>query len=238
MSGDAREQRRRRRDGRKGFKQGATLHGVPVSLMRSCRISVIRLTADDSDRVPDVRTRMVRSKIIFHLDAGRRYPLQSPVWIESRRTSQISRTARRTSHVRHQSALYRRAGRDRRCARAHRVFLERQFAAGVFVIAGPKVPREGGIIVASAIERDRLDTILAEDPFAQQKLAHYDVIEFKATRLAPSLNLPMPSRSVTKKRPGRPLDGRAALGESPPAFRDALPRHGSSIRCASPKPSR
>ena len=33
----------------------------------------------------------------------------------------------------------------------------------------------------------------AEDPFAQQGLAHYDIIEFKATRLAPGLNLPEPS---------------------------------------------
>lgn len=76
---------------------------------------------------------------------------------------------------------------------AHRVFLERYFAAGVFVIAGPKVPREGGIILASGIERERLDAILAEDPFARQKLAHYDITEFKATRLAPGLNLPEPS---------------------------------------------
>ena len=78
---------------------------------------------------------------------------------------------------------------------AHRVFLERQFAAGIFIAAGPKVPRDGGIILASAIDRDRLDAILAEDPFAQQNLAHYDVIEFKATRLAPGLNLPMPSEA-------------------------------------------
>ncbi|SAK43288.1 YCII-related domain-containing protein [Caballeronia fortuita] len=76
---------------------------------------------------------------------------------------------------------------------AHRIFLERYFAAGVFVVAGPKVPREGGIILASGIERDRLDAIIADDPFAQQGLAHYDVIEFKATRLAPGLNLPEPS---------------------------------------------
>ncbi|SAK83687.1 YciI family protein [Caballeronia ptereochthonis] len=76
---------------------------------------------------------------------------------------------------------------------AHRVFLERYFAAGVFVIAGPKVPRDGGIILASGIERERLDEIIAEDPFARQKLAHYDITEFKATRLAPGLNLPVPS---------------------------------------------
>jgi uncharacterized protein YciI len=73
---------------------------------------------------------------------------------------------------------------------AHRDFLARYFAAGVFVMAGPKMPREGGVIIASAIERTRLDAILAEDPFAQQGLAHYEVIEFKATRLAPGLNLP------------------------------------------------
>jgi uncharacterized protein YciI len=76
---------------------------------------------------------------------------------------------------------------------AHRAYLERYFAAGVFVMAGPKVPRDGGVIVASGIERDRLDAIVAEDPFAQQGLAHYDIIEFKATRLAPGLNLPEPS---------------------------------------------
>ncbi|HZZ11177.1 MAG TPA: YciI family protein [Paraburkholderia sp.] len=75
---------------------------------------------------------------------------------------------------------------------AHRAFLARWFDAGVFVVAGPKVPRAGGIILAAQIERDRLDDILASDPFAEQKLARYEVTEFKATRLAPGLNLPMP----------------------------------------------
>lgn len=74
----------------------------------------------------------------------------------------------------------------------HRVFLERYFAAGVFVMAGPKVPRDGGVIIASGIDRDRLDAILAEDPFAREQLAHYDITEFKATRLAPGLQLPEP----------------------------------------------
>lgn len=75
---------------------------------------------------------------------------------------------------------------------AHRAFLARHFADGVFVMAGPKVPRDGGVILAGNIERDRLDAILATDPFAQQQLARYEVSEFKATRLAPGLNLPMP----------------------------------------------
>ena len=75
---------------------------------------------------------------------------------------------------------------------AHRAFLAKHFEAGVFVAAGPKLPRDGGIILAVRIERDRLDAILATDPFVVQKLAHYDVTEFKTTRLAPGLNLPIP----------------------------------------------
>jgi uncharacterized protein YciI len=76
---------------------------------------------------------------------------------------------------------------------AHREFLARHFESGVFVLAGPKVPRDGGIILASSIERSQLDAILATDPFAQRQLAKYDVAEFKATRLAPGLSLPVPA---------------------------------------------
>jgi len=65
--------------------------------------------------------------------------------------------------------------------------------AGVLVAAGPKVPGDGGIILAVRIDREKLDAILATDPFAVQKLARYEVTEFKTTRLAPGLNLPMPA---------------------------------------------
>lgn len=75
---------------------------------------------------------------------------------------------------------------------AHRAFLTRQFDAGVFVMAGPKVPRDDGVIIAVGIERLRLDEILASDPFAQQNLVRYDVTEFKATRMAPGINLKVP----------------------------------------------
>ncbi len=34
---------------------------------------------------------------------------------------------------------------------AHRAFLERQFDAGVFIAAGPKLPRTGGIILAAVL---------------------------------------------------------------------------------------
>lgn len=78
---------------------------------------------------------------------------------------------------------------------AHRTWLDAQFAAGNFVAAGPKVPRDGGVILASNMERARLDALLATDPFSEQGLVAYAITEFKATRLAPGLNLPRPEAS-------------------------------------------
>jgi uncharacterized protein YciI len=72
---------------------------------------------------------------------------------------------------------------------AHRQFLDEHFAAGVFIAAGPKVPREGGVILAAGIERERLDAVLASDPFAVRGLAAYTVTEFKTTRVGPGVNL-------------------------------------------------
>lgn len=72
---------------------------------------------------------------------------------------------------------------------AHRKYLDEHFATGTFIAAGPKVPRDGGVILAANIERDRLDAILASDPFAIRGLASYAVTEFKATRIAPGVTL-------------------------------------------------
>ena len=61
----------------------------------------------------------------------------------------------------------------------HINWLKRFFAAGVFIAAGRKDPRDGGMILAKDIDRDRLDTILAEDPFVA--VAHYEVIKVNVT---------------------------------------------------------
>ncbi|MGD8108467.1 YciI family protein [Pantoea sp. FN0302] len=58
---------------------------------------------------------------------------------------------------------------------AHVDWLKRYFAAEVFIAAGRKDPRSGGVIMAKDIDRDRLDTILAEDPFVA--VAHYEVMK-------------------------------------------------------------
>ncbi|KAF1029416.1 MAG: hypothetical protein GAK40_00518 [Burkholderia plantarii] len=72
----------------------------------------------------------------------------------------------------------------------HRAHLQRHFDSGVFIAAGPKVPRNGGVILAARIDRDQLDAILAADPFIAEGLAGYTITEFKTTRVVAGLNLP------------------------------------------------
>ncbi|MEZ3500570.1 YciI family protein [Pantoea sp. KPR_PJ] len=62
----------------------------------------------------------------------------------------------------------------------HIEWLDRYFAAGVFIAAGRKDPRTGGIVLAKDIDRVRLDTILAEDPFVA--VANYEVTKLNVTR--------------------------------------------------------
>ena len=70
---------------------------------------------------------------------------------------------------------------------AHRQFLERQYAAGVFLLSGRKEPRDGGVILATAASRAELDTVLAQDPFQVHGLADYQVVQFHPTLGAPAV---------------------------------------------------
>lgn len=69
---------------------------------------------------------------------------------------------------------------------AHRAWLAEAYAAGVVVASGRRVPRVGGVILATG-DRAQLDQLLARDPFAQAGLATYDVVEFVVGAAAPDL---------------------------------------------------
>ncbi|WP_137936831.1 YciI family protein [Chitinivorax sp. B] len=71
----------------------------------------------------------------------------------------------------------------------HVQYLQRQFADGVFLASGRRVPRTGGVILARADSLTALQAVLADDPFHQLGIARYDVIEFTPTMTAPGLDL-------------------------------------------------
>jgi uncharacterized protein YciI len=70
---------------------------------------------------------------------------------------------------------------------AHVAFLKKYYASGNFLVSGRKIPRDGGIILATGKTRKQIEAIVAEDPFFQHGLADFRVIEFRASQRAPDL---------------------------------------------------
>lgn len=64
---------------------------------------------------------------------------------------------------------------------AHVDFLNKYYAAGIFIASGRKEPRTGGIIIANAASKEEIVAIMTEDPFYVTEVADYDVIEFLPT---------------------------------------------------------
>ena len=72
--------------------------------------------------------------------------------------------------------------------KSHMRWLKAQYAAGVFVVSGRKIPRDGGIIIAVGKNREEVEAIAAQDPFVTGGLATARVIEFRASQRAPSID--------------------------------------------------
>ncbi|MBB5391222.1 MULTISPECIES: YciI family protein [unclassified Herbaspirillum] len=70
---------------------------------------------------------------------------------------------------------------------AHKKFLNQQYADGVFLMSGRKVPRTGGIILADASDRAEMEAIIELDPFYIAGVAEYEIIEFVPSMTAEAL---------------------------------------------------
>ncbi|MET9518974.1 YciI family protein [Streptomyces sp. NPDC002994] len=69
----------------------------------------------------------------------------------------------------------------------HVAWLDAQYEAGVFIASGRKQPRDGGVILAVADDRARIEEIAAADPFTVAGVCAYRITEFVATKTAPAL---------------------------------------------------
>lgn len=70
---------------------------------------------------------------------------------------------------------------------SHVHFLNVYYGFGKFIASGRKVPRDGGIILATANDRNEIEDIIKQDPFYQHQLADYKIIEFAVSKKAPHL---------------------------------------------------
>ena len=74
-----------------------------------------------------------------------------------------------------------------RLMREHVEFLEECYRAGVFVTSGRRVPRNGGVILAVAPDKDELETIMSHDPFVRNEAATFEIVEFRTSLHHPAL---------------------------------------------------
>ncbi|ARP73251.1 hypothetical protein LK07_29630 [Streptomyces pluripotens] len=69
----------------------------------------------------------------------------------------------------------------------HVAWLDEQYEKGLILASGRKKPRDGGVMVAVAEDRTRIEEAIASDPFAAAGVCTYRVTEFIATKTAPEL---------------------------------------------------
>lgn len=67
----------------------------------------------------------------------------------------------------------------------HIRYLDEQYASGLFVASGRRIPRTGGVILISGQDREGVLAVLAQDPFNQAGVATYELIEFSPTKIRP-----------------------------------------------------
>jgi uncharacterized protein YciI len=68
----------------------------------------------------------------------------------------------------------------------HVKFLNSYYKQNIFLTSGRKVPRTGGIILAKADSKEKLEQIMAEDPFCKHGLAEATITEFLNSQMHPA----------------------------------------------------
>ena len=66
----------------------------------------------------------------------------------------------------------------------HMAFLRKYYASGNFLVSGRQVPRTGGVIIAVGESKEKVESIMREDPFVSHGLATVRVVEFRASQKA------------------------------------------------------
>ncbi|VXC96193.1 YciI family protein [Sphingomonas sp. 8AM] len=70
---------------------------------------------------------------------------------------------------------------------AHVAWLEQGFGQGVFLVAGRRTPRTGGVIVMRG-ERAAVERVVATDPFVTSGVATAEIVPFSASFAATELH--------------------------------------------------
>lgn len=67
---------------------------------------------------------------------------------------------------------------------AHVEWLKKGYSDGVFLASGRRIPRNGGVILATCDSIESLETRLSQDPFQKLSIAKAEIFPFEATMKA------------------------------------------------------
>lgn len=70
---------------------------------------------------------------------------------------------------------------------AHRAYLRVNYDKGILLCSGPKIPRDGGLLVARGESIDVINELIANDPYNLNGVADYRVVEFVPVYFQPIL---------------------------------------------------
>lgn len=71
---------------------------------------------------------------------------------------------------------------------SHRAYLQKGYEKGILLVSGPKVPREGGILIAKASSLEEIKSFCEQDPYFVNDAADYRFIEFNPKSYQEILN--------------------------------------------------
>jgi uncharacterized protein YciI len=72
--------------------------------------------------------------------------------------------------------------------KAHVAYLNKYYQSKKFIVSGRKIPRDGGLIIATASDKKEIEKIIKQDPFYKNQLADFTIIEFNASQKAEDIN--------------------------------------------------
>ena len=72
--------------------------------------------------------------------------------------------------------------------KAHVAYLKKYYKLKNFIVSGRKIPRKGGIIIATALTKKEIEKIIKQDPFYKHNLADFKITEFNASQKAENIN--------------------------------------------------
>jgi uncharacterized protein YciI len=70
---------------------------------------------------------------------------------------------------------------------SHGAWVKRHLEAGTFLFAGPKKSGLGGVILAKAMPKPRLQQLLADDSYVQADVVDYQIVDFDCKLAVPEL---------------------------------------------------